>query len=293
MLSQSVLLEIQNTIIKAVACRGEFRILSGVSGGSINQCYRLGFGREQFFLKVNSAKSLPGMFVKEVRGLELLRNTSSVSAPRVIGFGENGDSAFLILEWIDAGKNDAELQTRLGKQLASLHKITAAYFGLDHDNYIGSLPQRNRQHSSWKEFFISERIEPQLRIAADKHLIKEPLLHDFTRLFGRLDQFYQEEPSSLIHGDLWRGNYLTANDGTPHLIDPAVYYGNREMDIAMTKLFGGFADSFYQAYNEAFPLQSGWQERLDLWNLYPLLVHVNLFGSTYLPQLEQVLKRYV
>lgn len=293
MLSEGVLAGIRNAIITAVGSEGAIRILSGVSGGSINQCYRLACGEERFFLKVNSAESFPDMFEKEVKGLELLRNTSTISVPEVIGTGEHDGTAFLILEWIDVGKNDADAQTRLGASLARLHRTTSSSFGLNHDNYIGSLPQSNRNHSNWKDFFISERIEPQFMRAVDKNLISDRLQRDFPRLLNRLAQFYQEESPSLIHGDLWSGNYLISSDGTPYLIDPAVYYGNREMDIAMSTLFGGFSDVFYRSYNEAFPLQAGWEVRLGLWNLYPLLVHVNLFGSSYVPQLEQVLKLYV
>ena len=174
-----------------------------------------------------------------------------------------------------------------------MHRNSAEQFGLDHDNYMGSLVQSNRGHGTWTEFFIQERLVPQVAIAKNHGLINAILLDQFETLYTMLDQLCPQEKPALIHGDLWSGNYMIDRMQQPVLIDPAIAYSNREADLAMTTLFGGFQNSFYEAYNEAYPLQNDWQNRLDLWNLYPLLIHLNLFGLSYLSQIKQILKRYL
>jgi fructosamine-3-kinase len=173
--------------------------------------------------------------------------------------------------------------------LAKLHEVKSDQYGLDHDNYIGSLAQSNTKHPDWKSFFITERIQPQLKLAMEKGLIDMEMIKQFESFFDHFDDLIPEEPPALLHGDLWNGNYLVSNSGKAALIDPAVYFGHREMDLAMTKLFGGFDAEFYQAYNEKFPLKKGWEKRIPIHNLYPLLVHVNLFGSGYVSQIKLIL----
>ena len=165
-------------------------------------------------------------------------------------------------------------------------------FGLDHDNYIGSLPQSNHQHTSWVEFFIEERLEKQIALAKNSGALNNSTIQQFNNLFKRLKEIIPEEKPSLLHGDLWNGNYMLAADGCACLIDAAVYYDHREMDLAMTRLFGGFPEEFYESYHETFPLSSGFEERVDIHNLYPLLVHVNLFGGSYISQVKSVLSRF-
>jgi len=174
-----------------------------------------------------------------------------------------------------------------------MHKNTAGHFGLDRDNYMGSLPQSNKMHERWSDFFIEERLQPMVQMAADNKLLTGNDVTSFERVYKNLEGLFTEEDPSLIHGDLWRGNYLIDQSEKPYLIDPAVSYGHREFDIAMTTLFGGFSDGFYNAYNETFPLAKGWEGRVDLWNLYPLLVHLNLFGSGYLGEVRGCLRRYL
>ncbi|MFZ1692867.1 MAG: fructosamine kinase family protein, partial [Flavobacteriales bacterium] len=161
------------------------------------------------------------------------------------------------------------------------------------DNYIGSLKQVNTPAADWPSFFIHQRLEPQLRMARDAKRVEAGMAFRFERLFAKLDQLITVEPPALLHGDLWSGNFICDANAQPVLIDPAVYYGHREMDIAMTKLFGGFDSGFYAAYNDAWPMERGWEERMDLCNLYPLLVHVNLFGGGYAAQVEAALRRFV
>ncbi|MBK5285164.1 MAG: fructosamine kinase family protein [Bacteroidia bacterium] len=153
-------------------------------------------------------------------------------------------------------------------------------------------PQSNSQKRTWAEFFISERLEKQIAFAKDLGVIDNSTIQQFNNLYKRLPELIPEEAPSLLHGDLWNGNFMTGNDGKAWLIDPAIYYGHREMDLAMTKLFGGFSEEFYSSYIESFPLQKGFTERIDIHNLYPLLVHVNLFGGGYLIEVKNILSRF-
>jgi len=263
-----------------------------VSGGCINETIKLETNHKTFFLKINSAKTFPGMFEAEAKGLKLLAATNTIKIPDVIHHGEHNGFSFLLLEWIEPGKREKDFFEDFGKKLAALHKHTNNYFGLDHDNYIGSLPQSNKQYENGIDFFIEQRLIKQIEIAKDKNEIDSSTIKQFNNLFKKLPEIIPPDKPSLLHGDLWSGNYMTDNNGSACLIDPAVYYGFREADLAMTKLFGGFDSEFYEAYNEEFPLQKNWQQRLDIFNLYPLMVHVNLFGGGYLSQVKNILKSF-
>ncbi len=264
-----------------------------VGGGSINRAYCLETENGNYFIKINSSSKFPGMFEVEAAGLQLLSQSRSVNVPEVILCSDADDESFLLMEWVDARKPTAKASEDLGRSLAQMHKNVAACFGLDHDNYMGSLPQSNRQHDTWSAFFIEERLQPMVAMALDKRLLKHNDAAVFEQLYKNLPDLFEDEAPSLIHGDLWGGNYLVDQDDRPYLIDPAVSYGHREFDLAMTTLFGGFADEFYKAYHESFPLEEGWERRVDLWNLYPLLVHLNLFGIGYLGQVRDCLRGYV
>ena len=263
-----------------------------VSGGSINTCYQLKAGN-LYFLKINDALKFPDMFRAEAEGLKLIRETNTIHVPNVIAHGNSGTEQFLLMRWIESGRNSTYVQEDLGRQLAAMHQHTAAQFGLDHNNYMGSLTQSNRVHSDWTDFFIAERLEPQIKIAVQKGLVSGSLHSDFQLLFSRLNNLYPREKPALVHGDLWSGNYMISASGEPLLIDPAAAFAHREVDIAMSTLFGGFDADFYRAYNEVFLLENAWEQRLDLWNLYPLLIHLNLFGAGYLQQVKSCLKRYL
>lgn len=259
--------------------------------GGINDCVRLKAGNRYFFAKINSAELFPNMFALEAEGLKLIRRSGTLAVPEVLGFGVAAGQQFLLLEWINAGSETSQAQEQLGIQLARLHRQSAQMFGLEYDNYIGSLPQANTLANSWTDFFITIRIQPLIEMAVSKNQAVSDLYDLFNSLFLRLPDLYPAEVPALIHGDLWSGNFMITNNN-PVLIDPAVYYGHREMDLAMTTLFGGFTNEFYAAYNAEFPLEKNWQDRLEIWNLYPLLVHLILFGSSYLPQIKSTLKKY-
>jgi protein-ribulosamine 3-kinase len=272
---------------------GKVRLLRSIAGGSINKCFQIEYGKEFFFLKVNSLVKLPAMFIAEAEGLKRMRQTKTVLVPEVICHGSAADEQFLVLEWIESGVVTETSQEALGRQLAQLHKCTQPSFGLDHNNYMGSLAQVNKQRFSWTEYFIEERLKPQVELGKQRGLLAREVVDQFEKLYIKLDSLYPAESPALIHGDLWSGNYLVNNSKQPVLVDPAISYSNREADIAMATLFGGFHQCFYNAYDTVFPLQQGWKERLDLWNLYPLLIHVNLFGTSYLSGIKHTLATFI
>ena len=269
------------------------RHFSFASGGCINHGGCISTSSGDFFIKWNDLKEFPKMFVSEARGLTLLQEANALTVPKVVYAGEAGSYQFLLLEYLPEGKKSPEFWKNFGSGLARLHMKSADVFGLDHDNYIGSLAQRNTQSFSWVEFFIEHRLKIQLRMARDKKILDDGTTKKFDTLFNRLPSLLPEEQPSLLHGDLWGGNLMVSADGQASIIDPAVYFGHREMDIAMTKLFGGFDYSYLESYQEVFPLQPGFEDRLGIYNLYPLLVHVNLFGKGYISQILAVLRMLV
>lgn len=264
-----------------------------VGGGCISNGGCLHTSAGEFFMKWNDSLRYPGMFEAEAIGLQTLASAGTLRVPGVIGVLQKNARQFIILEWIPTASRNRIYWSTLGTGLATIHKIAHDRFGLDHNNYIGSLAQSNAWHDSWSEFFIQERLRPQLQLLGNSHGLPGSVHKQFEKLFGRLDRLFPQEPPCLIHGDLWSGNLMTDERGTPCLIDPAIYYGNREAELAFTTLFGGFDQEFYKAYEEAFPLEPDFEQRLDLYNLYPLLVHANLFGGGYLQQAMAVVGRYL
>ncbi len=263
-------------------------------GGDINTSYKIITSHGDFFMKTNDAHLYPGMFRKEAKGLETIRLTETVYVPETVQVGKFGNVAFLILEYIEKGRERNQTFWEIfGRQLADMHRHTNDFYGFEEDNFIGTLVQSNQKDNSWINFYIEQRLKPQIRLATNKKLFDEKILSQFEQLFSKLYEILPDELPHLLHGDLWSGNFLTSKKGFPVLIDPAVYYGHREMDLAMTLLFGGFDNRFYEAYNEAFPLLPGWRERIPVYQLYPLLVHVNLFGGSYIRSVQNILEQYV
>ncbi len=269
-----------------------------VGGGCINNAMRVETSRGVYLLKWN-ADALPGMFACEARGLALLAETQTVRVPAVLYHTEaqDGHPAFILLEWLEGARSGNSAQSdmaALGEQLAELHrKGTAPSYGLDHDNYIGSTRQINEWAADWIEFFASRRLLPQMELAARTGHLTPARRALLDRLIQRLPELLGgvERKPALIHGDLWGGNVIPGPSG-PALIDPAVSYSDREAEIAFSELFGGFSAAFYAAYNAAWPLDPGYTERRDLYNLYHLLNHLNLFGEGYAFQVDTVLRRY-
>jgi fructosamine-3-kinase len=262
-------------------------------GGCINSGGKLTTSGGTYFLKWNDAGKFPGMFQAESIGLSLLRKTNSMTVPYPVHDGHAGSFQFLLLEFIHEGKKKGDYWAKFGSRLAALHKQSALAFGLDHNNYIGSLSQRNDQSASWIEFFVNCRLKAQVELARAHDKIDADLQNKFERLFERLPSLLTLEPPSLLHGDLWGGNLLVDAEGNPCLIDPAVYYGHREADLAMTQLFGGFDPEFLECYHAEFPLTPGYRERFEIYNLYSLLVHLNLFGIGYRSGVVSIIDRFV
>ncbi len=265
-----------------------------VGGGDINRAYCLTSEKGKNFIKCNIADRFPRMFEREAEGLRLLKSTNSIRIPKVLEYGEVKNTSFLLLEWIEEnGLKNNLYWTTFGQQLATLHQNTRPFFGLSHSNYIGRLPQDNNDHEKANDFFIFERLEPQIMMAEQKDHIDSDLRHAFEQLYQKLPQILPEENPALIHGDLWSGNWMSDEKGNPALIDPAVSYAPREMDLAMLLLFGRPPSIFFESYQNIYPLASNWEECLEIYQLYYLLVHVNLFGTSYLTPIRNTLDKYV
>jgi fructosamine-3-kinase len=275
---------------------GPVRAVTPVSGGCINHGVRVETADGPLFLKYND-DAPPGLFAAEAGGLDALRDAAdgALRVPRVLAHAgaEAGAPAWLAMEWLAPGRRGGDFGARLGRGLAAVHAAPAAEWGWDAGNFIGSLAQENRPTSGgWAAFWRARRLEPQLALARrDGRLPGREA--DWARLFERLPELLapaEEDGPSLLHGDLWGGNVVAAADG-PALIDPAVYRGHREADLAMTELFGGFGADFHAAYREARPVQVGYETRRAVYQLYYLLVHVNLFGGGYVQQTAETLRR--
>lgn len=264
-----------------------------VGGGDINQARRLKTSKGDFFLKMNSGNKAKTMFEVEQKGLELLAAAKIIRIPSVIAVLFDGKNAGLLMEHIETGYRADGFWKKFGTALAELHRQSAEQYGLDHDNFIGSLPQSNNHHETWSAFYIHERLLPQIEMAVTDGQMTTQDRKSFDSLFKKLPTICPEEKPSLTHGDLWSGNFLVGSESEPVLIDPAVSYAHREMDLAMSRLFGGFDRSFYRAYEEAWPLVSGFEKRLPIYQLYYLMVHVNLFGGGYVRSVRNILKEFV
>jgi fructosamine-3-kinase len=264
---------------------------SPLGGGDIGESWRVVLaGGERCFVKHYHGS--PARLAKcEARGLEWLRDDRGLGVARVRAVSD--DEPLLVLEWIEAGQRSTTFDEELGRGLAALHARGAERFGFSEDNFIGSLPQQNLAHDGWAEFYAAERLEPLIRLAHDQGKLPASVRNDADALIARLPGLCgPDEPPARLHGDLWGGNLMVGPRGRPVLIDPAVYGGHREMDLAMMRLFGGFAERTFDAYAESHPLAPCAPERVALWQLYPLLVHVALFGGSYVQSVAEGLKLY-
>lgn len=266
-----------------------------VGGGCINEAFAVSFNDgSQYFVKTNQSECA-SFFEAEADGLKRLGAADLFRVPQVLAWGEAGGAGFLVLELIEPGPRPKGFFESMGHLLARLHQTqTKSEFGLPIDNYLGSSPQPNAMSSDWAAFWGENRLGFQLRLASERQLATKELLSLGEGLIRRLQGCFAgtEESPALIHGDLWSGNYFPSASGLPVLVDPAVYFGHREAEFGMTTLFGGFDDSFYEAYNEVWPLADGYRERIEIYRLYHLLNHLNLFGSSYLADCLTILRKY-
>lgn len=264
--------------------------VDSVSGGDINRAWRLQGESSCFFVKLNKP-ALVAMFAAEFAGLQALANTHTLRVPKPLVFGQTDTQAFIVMEWLDFGGGSKQSQRLLGQQLAQMHQQLQPYYGWEMANTIGSTQQLNTPSEDWLSFWRTQRLQLQLQLAAKQgyrgnlQSLGERLCQSMAAFFSA----YQPQPS-LLHGDLWGGNAAVDQQGNPVLFDPACYYGDREADLAMTELFGGFSRDFYAAYQEVWPLDAGYKTRKQFYNLYHILNHLNLFGGGYLQQAENMLR---
>ncbi len=265
-----------------------------LTGGCINDCFKISCNEGVFFLKYNQG-NFEIQFKTEAQALKLLGDTKTLKVPKVLQMGRHQGSAFILMEYMESESPGPDFWGNFGQNIAELHRTTSEnkQFGLPFDNFIGAIPQKNTFEKNWIDFFIKHRLDIQISLALNNNLVTLDFLHRFRKLYDQLPGLLVDEPPSLIHGDLWGGNFLYGSHGHAVLVDPAIYFGNREIELAFTMLFGGFSPAFYEGYKNAWPLQSGFEERIEIYNLYPLLVHVNLFGSSYLNHVKKVINKYV
>lgn len=286
---QSLNAALNEAINEFTGCRCTIRRLVDVGGGSISRAFVAETNHGKWFVKQNRSEFVD-MFSAEADGLQSLSSCPELRVPRVIGTGSIDEDAFLILEHIQLHPLGYRNGDAAGRTLAALHQISGGRFGWLRDNYIGSTPQTNRPHATWPGFFTNERLRPQLALAG-RHGFGRELVDNGMRLADKLPSLFPDyrPQASLLHGDLWSGNAACDSDGRLVLFDPAVYYGDRETDLAMSELFGGFPASFYDAYRDAWPLADGYPQRRTLYNLYHVLNHLNLFGGGYLRQAQHMI----
>jgi len=276
------------------ASRGEaFAVeqYSSLGGGCINSAFRISGQGQDYFVKLNRAHLLD-MFVAEAEGLAELNKPGVICVPEPICYGTTGSQAYIVMQALSFGGGQRKVMQLFGEQLAKLHRYTAGQFGWRRDNTIGSTAQPNRQQDDWVTFWQQQRLGHQLRLAQGQGA-SHRLLDKGDRLLSHVADFFSDyQPAaSLLHGDLWSGNYAILKSGEPAIFDPAVYYGDREADIAMTELFGGFGADFYAAYNAEWPLDGGYSIRKTFYNLYHILNHFVMFGGGYGSQAEGMLDR--
>lgn len=264
---------------------------TAIGGGCINDAVCLRGGERTFFVKINRAERL-AMFEAEAAGLAAIRDTWTVQVPEPVAWGVDGERCWLALEFIELTKGGADAEARLGEQLAAMHGTGSDRFGWDRDNTIGSTPQPNPWTAQWPQFFGEQRLGFQLALARDNGATLR-LIDRCELLIASLPAFFSDyrPAASLLHGDLWGGNWSAGGEGRPVIFDPSVYFGDREADIAMTELFGGFGKRFYQAYDATWPLDDGYPTRRVLYNLYHVLNHFNLFGGGYEAQAQGMVER--
>ncbi len=266
-----------------------------LSGGCINNVYQIIMASGKNYLLKTNSNSPDDMFAKEAHGLNELQKANAVRVPGTKIFSDN----YIVIEFIESGRKSHSFFEAFGKQFADLHRYKGSAFGFYEDNYIGSNPQKNltrgNEDKDWTEFYLNKRLVFQLMLCEKNGYATEELRKGFRSLENRIGEILKgtDEEPALLHGDLWNGNYMVDDKGDPCIIDPAVYYGHREADLGMTKLFGGYPAEFYSSYNESYPLKDGWEYRENIYKLYHVLNHLNLFGGGYYAQAVSIIKFYL
>lgn len=260
-------------------------------GGSINQTFVISFlNGEKYFIKLNNIQNKDN-YIQEAFNLQYLSKKSSLRVPAVINLLEKTNFVALVLEYLEKKPEGDDFYFLFGRGLAELHKNSNDFFGWFQNNYIGSLIQSNKKIKKWSDFFVTERLEPLVKKCFDAFLLSKTDILSFENLYAKLDDIFPLEVPALLHGDLWTGNFMNTIWGAV-IFDPASYYGHREMDIAMLNLFGTMPPSFYEGYHSVYPLEKDFSSRINICNLYPLLVHAVLFGSSYIYDIKAIIKKF-
>ncbi|MDV7186583.1 fructosamine kinase family protein [Lutibacter sp. TH_r2] len=281
---------IENSLNKQLQTKSNFN-WKAIGGGSINNTYQVLSNTHLFFVKVNTTTVFENGFKEEVLGLQFL-NKHKALIPNIILDGTFQNQAYLVLEWIESKKETPKFWENFAMQLVNLHQQKSDKFGLDYANFMGQLSQKNTYFNKFSDFYIENRLKPQVKLAFDSNKIEKKHLKQFEGLYTKIPQIFPVEKPSAIHGDLWNGNFICSESEKAVFIDPAVYYGHREVDIAMTQLFGGFSEKFYKTYNEIYPLEPCFNLRNNFYHLYPLLIHLNTFGKSYLESIENIITEF-
>jgi protein-ribulosamine 3-kinase len=259
--------------------------------GNFNLAARVSTNLGRFFIKWNQGDHT-GMFESEAKCVELLAATNTIQLPKVYGYGKRPEGAYLMIDFVDEAAAKENYWEDLGQKLAQMHAVSYTAFGLHFNNYLGAIPQNNEYLNNGINFYIQKRLAPQVALALKNNKLDSKTARALEALYPQLHQILPKEAPALLHGDLWSGNLMVDSQGSAILVDPSAYYGLREAEIAFSTLFGGFDAVFYEAYHEANPLQNGFKKRIDIYNLYPLLVHLNLFGGGYQQSIQKILQRY-
>ena len=263
-----------------------------VSGGDISRAFLLSTDSDRIFCKLNSSPTAKSMFEAEADGLKAITKTKTLKTPVVYAVNELEEGACLLMEYVPSKSPESKDLEIFGAQLAAMHQTSSVYYGWENPNFIGNLPQSNQKHNNWISFYIKERLSPQFQAAINQKLLTKDDVPGVEKLRTVITSYCPDVNPSLLHGDLWSGNYLIAENGVPYLIDPAVYFGHSEIDLSMSRLFGGFSSSFYSAYFAINPSQPGESNRMAIYQLYYLLVHLNLFGKSYYKSVREILKAH-
>lgn len=282
-----------NNLLQSYWKEKEIQNFQNISGGCINKCYVVTFSNnEKVFIKLNANKYKDN-FIQERFNLEFLKEKSSLKVPNVLELLEIENWCILVLEYLENIPEDKEFHFNFGKGLAELHKKnTESFFGWYQNNYIGGLKQYNKKCNAWEEFFITQRLEPLVKECYNLNMLNKSDIRAFDNLYREIENIFPKEKSSLLHGDLWTGNRMHTKKGVA-IFDPACYFGHREMDIAMLNLFGIVDELFYEGYSSIYPLEKNYRERMNICNLYPLLVHAILFGYNYIYDIRKTIKKFM
>ncbi|PKK36556.1 ketosamine-3-kinase [Siphonobacter sp. SORGH_AS_0500] len=282
---------LESVLLETLGFQPEVREFQFIYGGNFNLAAKVLTAEGSFFIKWNQGDH-EGMFESEARSLNRLRQTDVLTIPAVHGYGQRSDGSYLMMDFLESSPQLSNYWMDFGQKLAQLHRVTTEKHGLEFNNYIGALPQQNEWMDSGIDFFVENRLKVQAGRALYEGKLSNKLYDQFLKFCEKLPNLIPNEKPALLHGDLWSGNVMTGADGAVALVDPATYFGLREAEIAFTTMFGGFDTSFYTSYYEAFPVEPGFNDRIPLYNLYPLLVHVNLFAGGYLTAVERILRKY-